>query len=64
MYLLGLEIFKSENPKKYAKAIVEASCFYNDPKKLLEISRGLGLPMDGIRIDTLLPDQRFSSRGW
>ena len=35
---VGSGIFKSENPQKMAKAIVLATTYYNDPKKLSELS--------------------------
>mmetsp|Transcript_45167 Transcript_45167/g.51891 ORF Transcript_45167/g.51891 Transcript_45167/m.51891 type:complete len:296 (+) Transcript_45167:175-1062(+) len=45
---VGSGIFKSGDPAKRAKAIVDAVAFYNDPKKLAEISENLGEPMVGI----------------
>lgn len=48
---VGSGIFKSSNPARMAKACVEAVSFYNDPKKLAEISTGLGTPMKGLEID-------------
>ncbi|MBV6490939.1 MAG: pyridoxal 5'-phosphate synthase lyase subunit PdxS [Fimbriimonadaceae bacterium] len=47
-----------------AKAIVEAVLFYNDPKKLAEISRGLGEPMVGINVSSLVESQLLATRGW
>lgn len=47
-----------------AKAIVEAVLFYNDPKKLAEISRGLGEPMVGINVSSLKEGQLLATRGW
>lgn len=47
-----------------AKAIVEAVLFYNDPKKLAEISRGLGEPMVGINVSSLEEGQLLATRGW
>ena len=60
---VGSGIFKSDNPKKRAEAIVAATTHYNDPDILLEVSRDLGAPMTGINIDDLLPEQRLASRG-
>ena len=60
---VGSGIFKSDNPKKRAEAIVAATTHYNDPEVLLEVSRDLGAPMTGINIDDLLPEQRLASRG-
>jgi pyridoxal 5'-phosphate synthase pdxS subunit len=61
---VGSGIFKSENPARLAKAIVEATCNYNDPKKLLEVSRGLGKAMFGLEMRTIPEDQKLANRGW
>jgi len=44
---VGSGIFKSENPTKRAKAMADAVTYYNDPKKIAEISEGLGKAMSG-----------------
>lgn len=61
---VGSGIFKSEHPPKLAKAIVEATAFFDDPKKLLQVSRGLGKAMRGLEISSIPPEQRLSERGW
>jgi pyridoxal 5'-phosphate synthase pdxS subunit len=61
---VGSGIFKSDNPSKFAKSIVQATCHYNDPKKLLEVSRNLGSPMEGLRIDTMREEEKLAGRGW
>lgn len=61
---VGSGIFKSGNPAKRAKAIVEATTFYNDPEKLAKISENLGEPMVGINIDTIPENQQMAKRGW
>lgn len=61
---VGSGIFKSGNPAKRAKAIVEATTFYNDPERLAKISENLGEPMVGINIDTIPENQRMEKRGW
>ena len=61
---VGSGIFKSENPPRLAKAIVEASCYYDQPQKLLEISRGLGKAMAGIEMTQIPADKRMAGRGW
>jgi pyridoxal 5'-phosphate synthase pdxS subunit len=61
---VGSGIFKSENPLKFAKAVVQATCFYNEPKKLLEVSRGLGQAMRGIEIGTISTESKLANRGW
>jgi pyridoxal 5'-phosphate synthase pdxS subunit len=50
---VGSGIFESANPEKTAKAIVQAVTFWEDPKKLAEISENLGEPMKGLEIDSL-----------
>lgn len=44
---VGSGIFKSSNPEKYARAIVEAVTHFNDPLKIAEVSTGLGMGMKG-----------------
>ncbi|HXF63043.1 MAG TPA: pyridoxal 5'-phosphate synthase lyase subunit PdxS, partial [Caldilineaceae bacterium] len=57
-------IFKSGNPEKRARAIVQAVTHYNDPKILAEVSEDLGEPMVGINLDTLSEQERMAPRGW
>lgn len=61
---VGSGIFKSENPALLAKAIVEATCFYDQPEKLLEASRGLGKAMPGIEMSTIPSEAHLANRGW
>jgi pyridoxal 5'-phosphate synthase pdxS subunit len=61
---VGSGIFKSGNPQKRAKAIVESVLFYKEPKKLAEISRNLGEPMVGINCDSLHEKELLAVRGW
>jgi len=61
---VGSGIFKSGDPEKRAKAIVEATTYYNDPAKLAAISEDLGEAMVGIEIDTLAPQEHLANRGW
>lgn len=61
---VGSGIFKSSDPQKRAKAIVEATTFYNDPEKLAKISENLGEAMVGIEIDTIPQEQQMAKRGW
>jgi pyridoxal 5'-phosphate synthase pdxS subunit len=61
---VGSGIFKSNNPAKRAKAIVEAVTFYQDPKKLAEISNDLGEPMVGINVEQMDQSERIAVRGW
>ena len=61
---VGSGIFKSDNPAKRAKAIVQATTYFNDPKKLLKFSKGLGEAMPGIEMSTLPENERLANRGW
>ena len=61
---VGSGIFKSNNPEKRAKAIVESVAHYNEPKIIGEISKDLGEAMVGIEIDTIPKEQRLQERGW
>ncbi len=61
---VGSGIFKSGDPAKRAKAIVEAVTFYEDPARLAEISKNLGDPMVGIGLSELSEDQKIAHRGW
>jgi pyridoxal 5'-phosphate synthase pdxS subunit len=61
---VGSGIFKSGDPARRAKAIVEATTHYNDPKILAEVSRSLGEPMVGIGVSDLPEPERLASRGW
>jgi len=58
---VGSGIFKSDNPAKRAKAIVEATTHYRDAKKLATLSLNLGEAMKGIEIDKL--EVKLSHRG-
>ncbi|ALC89114.1 pyridoxal biosynthesis protein [Bacillus sp. FJAT-18017] len=61
---VGSGIFKSDNPEKFARAIVEATTHYQDYKLIAEISKELGTPMKGIDISTLHVTERMQERGW
>jgi pyridoxal 5'-phosphate synthase pdxS subunit len=61
---VGSGIFKSGDPAKRAKAIVEATTNYNDPLILAEVSKGLGEAMVGINIDQIPAEQLMARRGW
>lgn len=61
---VGSGIFKSDNPAKRAKAIVEAVAYYNDPERLAEISMDLGEPMLSISVGQMHEEQRLAVRGW
>ncbi len=59
---VGSGIFKSSDPARRAKAIVEATTNFRDPDILAKVSRGLGAAMPGLEIDGL--DTKLADRGW
>jgi pyridoxal 5'-phosphate synthase pdxS subunit len=61
---VGSGIFKSDNPEKFAKAIVEATTHYTDYDLIARVSKNLGAPMKGIEIAKLDATQRMQDRGW
>jgi pyridoxal 5'-phosphate synthase pdxS subunit len=61
---VGSGIFKSGDPRKRARAIVEATTHYNEPEIIAEVSKGLGEAMVGINIPNIPAEQLMASRGW
>ena len=61
---VGSGIFKSGDPARRAKAIVQATTHYNNPEIIAEVSRNLGEPMVGIEISRIAADQLMAGRGW
>ncbi len=61
---VGSGIFKSGNPEKRARAIVEAVSRFDSPEVLAEVSSNLGEAMVGINISTLADEERMARRGW
>ena len=61
---VGSGIFKSGDPMKRAKAIVQATTHYQDAAIIAEVSRSIGEPMVGINLDTLPEEQLMARRGW
>ena len=61
---VGSGIFKSENPRERAKAIVRATTHYRDPAVIAEVSRGLGAAMPGLDINSLDEKELMAPRGW
>lgn len=60
---VGSGIFKSSDPEARAKAIVQAVKDYDNPEKLLEISRGLGDAMTGLDIKKMTPSELLQDQG-
>ncbi len=61
---VGSGIFKSGDPARRAKAIVEATSHYNNPEILAKVSENLGEPMVGISASTLPEEEQLAVRGW
>lgn len=59
---VGSGIFKSQNPAKRARAIVDAVMNYNNPKILAEVSKELGEAMESQEIEKLT--EHYAKRGW
>ena len=62
--VVGSGIFKSSDPKNRAKAVVEATTYFDDPKKLVEISMDLKEAMEGIEISQIPEEELLQNRGW
>jgi len=60
---VGSGVFKSDDPDVRARAIVEATTFYQDAAKIAEVSKNLGEAMVGINIDTMPAEDRMQDRG-
>lgn len=61
---VGSGIFKSGDPKKRAKAIVEATTHYKNAEILAQVSENLGEPMVGINVSSLSEKEQLATRGW
>ncbi len=61
---VGSGIFKSGDPERRAKAIVEATTHFQDAEILARVSAGLGEPMVGISTASLDPSELLETRGW
>jgi pyridoxal 5'-phosphate synthase pdxS subunit len=61
---VGSGVFKSEDPERRARAIVEATTHFNDPARIAAASTGLGQPMTSLESSKLEPEQLLAPRGW
>lgn len=61
---VGSGIFKSSDPKRYAKAIVLATAHFNDASIVAQVSEDLGAAMKGIEINKIAPENLLATRGW
>ena len=61
---VGSGIFKSSDPERRARAIVQAVTHWQDPAKLVEVSEGLAEAMSGLEAGKLISEEMLSRRGW
>jgi pyridoxal 5'-phosphate synthase pdxS subunit len=61
---VGSGIFKSEDPAKRAKAMVQATTHFKDPDVLVKVSEDLGEAMPGLEISKLPESELLQTRGW
>ncbi len=61
---VGSGIFKSADPARRARAIVEATTHFRDVAKIAEVSRGLGEPMHGLELAAIPERELLAARGW
>src|SRR3712207_494342 len=61
---VGSGIFKSGDPAHRARAIVEATTYFNEADIVAKVSRGLGEAMVGVGLDQVPPAERLAARGW
>ena len=61
---VGSGIFKSDDPARRAKAIVEATTHFTDAAIVAKVSRGLGEAMVGINVEEIPQPHRLAERGW
>ncbi|HXX91460.1 MAG TPA: pyridoxal 5'-phosphate synthase lyase subunit PdxS [Acidimicrobiales bacterium] len=59
---VGSGIFKSDDPARRARAIVEATAHHTDAQIVAKVSRGLGSAMPGLEMGTL--ETHLAERGW
>ena len=61
---VGSGIFKSDDPAARAKAVVEATTHYKDPKSVAKASSGLKKAMKGLEMSDIPKEERLQERGW
>ncbi len=61
---VGSGIFKSADPAARARAVVRATTHWQEPKEVLEASRGLGAAMPGLALEAIPESERLARRGW
>ncbi|MGH7776956.1 MAG: pyridoxal 5'-phosphate synthase lyase subunit PdxS, partial [Candidatus Dormibacterales bacterium] len=60
----GSGIFKSEDPLRRARAIVQATTYWDRPEIVAEVSEGLGEAMRGVEIQAIPKEELLAQRGW
>jgi pyridoxal 5'-phosphate synthase pdxS subunit len=61
---VGSGIFKSDDPAKRAKAIVEATTHFKDADVIARVSEGIGEAMKGLDVRKLPEAELLQTRGW
>ena len=61
---MGSGIFKSQDPPARARAVVHATTHWDEFEEVLNASRGLKDPMEGLEMSTLPESERLANRGW
>ncbi|MDQ4145173.1 MAG: pyridoxal 5'-phosphate synthase lyase subunit PdxS, partial [Actinomycetota bacterium] len=61
---VGSGIFKSGDPQRRARAIVEATTYHAEPEIIAKVSRDLGEAMVGLNLDDVPASERLARRGW
>jgi pyridoxal 5'-phosphate synthase pdxS subunit len=61
---VGSGIFKSADPAKRAKAIVQATTHFKDPDVLVRVSEDLGEAMVGLETSKMAEADKMQTRGW
>ena len=61
---VGSGIFKSDDPAARAKAVVEATTFYQDAGRVADASSGLKSAMKGLNMSEIPQEERLQERGW
>jgi pyridoxal 5'-phosphate synthase pdxS subunit len=61
---VGSGIFKSDDPERRAKAIVEATTYFSDPERVAAACEQVGEAMPGIEMSSLGEDAKLAGRGW
>jgi pyridoxal 5'-phosphate synthase pdxS subunit len=61
---VGSGIFKSADPARFARAIVQATTHFDNAQIVADVSKGLGAAMPGLEVRTMSDNERLAVRGW